>query len=267
MNNQKQILIILLLTFSCLKISATQQVLDVIIYGKEKLFAYLYLPTQLQNSKTKLFGNKTVCESTACSNGYNTRWCIIGNQLYLTDIYSCCYDEDGIKADLKSLFKEKYKDGKVKADWVTSTILAKKGKFIAFRSDFEPIFEKEVEFGFKKGKVLVKNEYVNSKSKVSAYSQDYDKLSNYIYSHINWNIIPVSTSQIRVILQFEANEKGKVSSVKLMRGSSELYNKEAIRVIKGIPEWDVFFSKGKLLHNPWTMAVIFSEENRKMYKK
>jgi hypothetical protein len=61
----------------------------------------------------------------------------------------------------------------------------------------------------------------------------------------------------------DRNEKGKIDSVRILQGYSEVYDKEAIRVIKSIPEWDVIYRHGKLSTTIWSYPVRFDWTNRK----
>ena len=189
--------------------------------------------------------------------------------MYLTGIYSCCYYEDSIKADLTSIFKEKIVDGKVKADWVTGNFISLRGKRLIYNHNMVTggIFEYELRLNFKKGKLTETKLYDNRKSRQSVYSQDQEKLNKHIYSNINWDILPQQDTIVKVSVQFVANENGRIEEAKIRRGYNEIYDQEAVRVIKTIPEWDVYFSKGQLMRIPWNMPVIFSKENREKYGK
>ena len=108
--------------------------------------------------------------------------------------------------------------------------------------------------------------YDNSKSRISIYSQK-EKLHEFIYNNINWDDLPKCEEPISVYLTFSANEFGKIDNVEIKRGDNETFNQEAIRVIKLIPDWDVFFFKGRLFRLPWATPIIFSEENKEKYRK
>ena len=129
------------------------------------------------------------------------------------------------------------------------------------------IYEHEVEFYFVKGILTETKFYDNSKSRQSIYSQDQMKLQEYIYSNINWKILPQKDSIIKVLVKFSANEKGIIDNVEVVRSYDEMYDQEAVRVIKIIPEWDVYFQSEKHMRLPWYMPIIFSEENREKYEK
>ncbi len=51
---------------------------------------------------------------------------------------------------------------------------------------------------------------------------------------------------IKVYVQFSANENGVINSVKVMKGYDTNFDKEVIRVVKSIPEKDVFYRHEKL---------------------
>jgi hypothetical protein len=167
---KKYILTKLFITIGILGAFATPQAPDKLIYKGDTLGVYLKLPNEFYKCDTtiyeidtvpfesincllnvNLFGDKKTCWTTACGNGYWAGWEVIENQLYLTGIYSCCYYEDSIKADLTSLFKEKVIDGKVKADWVTGNFISLKGKRLFYNHDIVNgggIFEYELELHF-----------------------------------------------------------------------------------------------------------------------
>ena len=261
----------LLIVTGFVVVFATPQIPDILIYKGDTLYVYLYLPNEFYKAsilKVNLFGDKKTCKTTACGREYQAKWEIIENQLYLTGIYSCCYYEDSIKADLTSLFKGKVINGKAKADWISSKTFAQGGEKLITLDFYMTVFKKEIEFDFHKGKLLNINIFDTSKSRRSVYSQDTEKLLNFIYANINWDNLPKQKEPIRVITRFSANEKGKVDDVEFVQKSdNEIFNLEAVRVIKSIPDWDVIYNKGQLYRQYFNMPVIFSEENRKKYKQ
>jgi hypothetical protein len=158
-------------------------------------------------------------------------------------------------------------NGRVKADWFTGNIIAPQGELLYYiHMGYESLYEKELEIEFSNGKLVGTKHYDNSKSRQSEFSQNPEKLKNFIYSHIRWESLPKSDNKIiKVIVQFSANENGTVDSVKVMRGYDILFDNEALRVVKSIPDWDVYFRHGILQRMIWTFPIVFSEENRKKY--
>ena len=264
---------------------ATPQSPDILVYKGDTISVYMrLLPDEFYKFDTvnidnfeyvncilniNLFGNKETCYNTACGSGYWAMWEIIENQLYLIDIYSCCHYEDSIKADLTSLFKEQVIDGKIKADWITGKFTSLQGKRLLYDHNMGTggIYEHEVEFYFTKGKLTKTKLYNNSKSRQSVYSQDQRKLQKHIYGNIKWKNLPQKDSIIRVVVEFSANEKGIIDYVEVVRGYNKIYDQEAIRVMKTIPKWDIYFSKGQFMRRKWIIPIIFSKENREKYGK
>ena len=266
------ILFLFLLTFPFVNTFATGQIGDRLIYKGDTLILFSNpLETLLENfsSRPKLFGDKEVCIPTSCWRGYQAEWEIIENHLYLTGVFSCCYSEDGIKADLKTLAGDYYVNGKVKADWVTDYLIAPKGKLIYYVHDaYESLYETEIEFQINKGQLVGTKTYDNSKSKQSVYSQNDEKLKQFIYSNINWNALSIPAGkEIKIFVQFSANENGIIDSAIIVKGYDSQFEKEAIRIVKAIPEWDIYYRHGKHKRIVWTLPIVFSEMNIKQYQK
>lgn len=265
------IIITLFLTINLSRLFATSQIPDMLIYKGDTLSLFanpLEHFNGIDSLRTKFFGTKETCMSTACWRGYTAEWEIIDNQLYLIGIYSCCFYKDNIQADLKFLFGKKYKNKRVKADWFNGKVIAPKGKQIYYiHMGYSSLYETELEFNFEKGKLIETKVYDNSKSRQSEYSKDDKKLKEFIYSNINWDNLPkLEDKVIKVYVEFSANENGVVDSVKIVRKTDPIFEKEAIRVIKLIPDWDVFYRKEKHVRMAWNYPIIFNDENREKYK-
>ncbi len=256
-------------TFSLTNTFATAQVPDRLIYKGDTISIYANPLEQLYKNDTlrpNYFGIKEDCGLSSCWRGYQAEWTIIGDELYLTGIFSCCYEEKKIKADLKLLFGDKCINNKVKAYWVTGDFISPQGKLLYYvHLGYASIYEKEVEFHFKNGKLIGTKTYDNSKSRTSIYREDQKKLREYIYKRINWDTLPQNQDQITIFIQFSANSKGIIDSTKIIRGHNKVFDSEAIRVIKTIPKWDILYSKGQLVRMNWTMPITFNEENRRKY--
>jgi hypothetical protein len=265
-------LILFFLTTSFIRTYATSQIPDILIYNGDTLSIFANPLEQLYDNdsiRPYFFGDKEGCNSTACWRGYVAEWTIINNELYLTGIYSYCYKEDGIKADLRALFGNKFKNGKVKAQWFTGKIISPQGKLLYYvHMGYGSLYEKEIELEFSEGKLLGTKIYDNSKSKQSEYSRYPEKLKEFIYSNVRWGSLPSLENQtIRVYVRFSANEKGIIDSTKVMRGYDSVFDSEAVRVIKMIPNWDIYYSHGEFQRMSFIQPVFFSDEYKKKYLK
>lgn len=266
-------IIFLLLTVFILRTSVTSQISDRLIYNGDTLRLFTNPLEQLYTKELErpnFFGKKTGC-TTAWNDlkGYQANWEIIDNQLYLTGIFSSCYSKDSIKSDLKELFGDEYINGKVKADWVTLNLIAPTGKYIYYLiTTEESVYESEQEFQIRNGRLIGTKTYDNSKSRQSIYSINGNKLMEFIYSNINWSSLPKHEDKIiKVFIQFSANENGKVDSVQVVRSYDSIFDNEAVRVVKAIPEWDIFYQHGKFVRTKWTLPIVFSSKYEEKYKK
>ncbi|MDY0015556.1 MAG: hypothetical protein RBS13_05040, partial [Bacteroidales bacterium] len=91
----------------------------------------------------------------------------------------------------------------------------------------------------------------------------------FINSKIDWDNLPQSDTTVLVLIQFIPEENGKIENVELFREDKDkdIYNQEAVRVVKLIPEWDVYFFKEKAVRMFWVQPISFSKENREKYRK
>lgn len=270
MRSRKHILIIVALIGYSFKVFGTAQIPDKLIFNGDTISIFSnpleQIPT-IDRLRPKLFGSRQGCSSTACWRGYQAEWEIANDELYLIGIYSCCFYEDSIQADLIQLFGNQYKNGRVKANWVTANILSPQGKQLYYvHMDYASLYEKEVIFEVVNGQLKGKITYDNTKSKKSIYSQD-TTLLRFIYSNIEWEKLPKQVKPVRVYVQFSANELGIVDSVKLMKGFDKPFDNEALRVVKSTPEWDVFYRRGQHERRTWNLPIVFSEENKRKFKK
>jgi hypothetical protein len=256
----------------------TAQIPDILIYKGDTLSLFscpLYsYPNQDLVSPKNMFGSKG-CFYTSCWRNYIATWEIVDNKLFLINIRNACYPADGKYvavsykevrdtigrefADLKSLFPDKFKNGKVFADWVSEKIISPKGKLLFYIHDgFESIFEKEIEFTIENGMISSLIEINNSKTRQSKYTTNDKLLINFIQSNIDYTNVPEPSDKIKVVVRvISANDEGKIDSVTILRGFNEIYDREALRVVKLIPDWDVIYRHGKKFNIPWMIPVLF----------
>lgn len=260
--------ILYILIFFSLVAYSTGQAGDIIIWNNKK-YALLSNPLetypQFDLIRKKLFVEIQSKTSTACVRGYIAEWQVINNHLYLTNIFAC--NNHNIKADLNLIFPDKIKDGRINADWVSQILLVPEGKCLYYGNiGYSYIYETEYELTIQNGELVEKQEYDNSKSHVSIFSQKPDSLIKFIDQNIRWNNLPDTIKNpIRIILLLATTDTNK-PEIKILRGSGiKLYDDEAIRVASQIPDWDVYFQRGKVFKIYWSLPVIFSDEKRKKF--
>jgi hypothetical protein len=148
------------------------------------------------------------------------------------------------------------------------------GELIHFiETDVMSIYEKEFMLTLQNGVLTEKKEYDNTKSFKSYYTENSDSFYNFIYSNINWNIIPdLKGKRVSVIFDIRLGETPKIDSVRLVIKRDSVSNEivqELIRVIKSIPHWNVYYKRGEYIGHRfrWTIPVYLDEETRKRYAR
>jgi hypothetical protein len=272
---------ILLFSLIPMNLFGTAQIPDLLIYKGDTFSLYSCplnsFPDQDLIIPKSLFGSSG-CFYTACWRNYVATWEIMNGELYLTKIRNACYptqmrgvgasykgaiQKDSIGsefADLKKLFPRKYINGKVKADWVNEKLYCPQGRLLYYFHDgFQSIYEKEIEFSIENGILIGCKHLDNSKTRKSKYIEDNNLLKEFIYRSIRRENLPESdTIKRRVYVGIiSADENGKIDSVKVLRGVNELYDREAIRIVKSIPEWEVIYRHGKKENRAWTIPISF----------
>lgn len=250
--------------------SATEQIPDILIWKGDTSYIFaapLERHSDINSLRSKLFGEKEADTHTGCGRGYMAEWSIIEDEIFLTNIFSCQYYQDSIKSDLKTLFGDKCKDGRVKADWITGDFTVPKGKIlqrILFGSHF---YEFEVVLTFKEGALIAYKEYDNTKTRISKFIQNQDSLNKFIYSNVDWSKVPdLKDKTIRVLITIHSGATSKADTIFVARASdNEFLTQEALRVAKLIPEWDVYYRLGEVHKQIYTLPINFNEKNRAKY--
>ena len=247
---------------------ATAQYGDILIYKGDTLILFSNPLEQYFESKGKRAINhyELSWTSTACYRGYRATWEIVNDSLYLIRVQKACYSKE---PQYFNLTKEFGAD-KAFANWFSGKALAPKGKLIHYvHSGYDSFYETEIMLTFKDGILTGQVEYDNSKSYKSVFAENRDSLQNFIYRNINWSIIPdLNDESIKVLISIQSGESVKADSITIFRGSdSKVLNEEAVRVIKMLPEWNVYYRKGEVYRMKWIVPLIFNEEKRKKYAR
>lgn len=269
---KKTIAFILIMITNVLITIATPQRGD-IVHWNDSIYRVRPFPLDLlwedvELTSEFLFGIEEKGYSTECGRGYQAEWEIIDNELYLIAIYSCNYYEDSLKADLFRLFPEKCKNGIVKADWVRDDFWLTKGKTIYYDHSLTGnIYEKEIRLTIEDGFIMDSQEFNNlEKSIISVYTENPEVLKEFIYSHINWELVSeLKDNTVKVLVSFQIRKPGKIQNVAIELRAGEPYDSEAKRVVSLIPEWTIYYTHGKYMATYWNIPVVFSEENRNKY--
>ena len=83
-------------------------------------------------------------------------------------------------------------------------------------------------------------------------------LLQYLGKNIKYPTIPQENgTQGRVTVQFVVNKDGSIVDVKVIRGVDPYLDKEAVRVIMGMPKWKPGMQRGKPVRVKYTVPVMF----------
>ncbi len=194
-------LLSILLALLGLEAWATEQEPDILFYqgNKFELYASHSVSSPLESFSQvseKLF-QLYQSGASGCWRQYTAEWVIADGQLYLTKVMSC---ENGkvVNALVEKAINRKFIRGRMKADWVNGIYWGGRGE------KHWRAFENEIKFSFQNGTLVSTQLYISPE----CFFQNKDTLHKFIYSTINWEVLP--DTQHTVAIAFETNENGKV---------------------------------------------------------
>lgn len=262
----------ILFLFSPLFASATGQGADRLIWNGDTLNFFTY-PFNSHPDFIKLrpllFGTDSPPFNTGCWRGYIAEWEILNDTLYLSDLYTCDYPRDKTKADLEHLFPAQLKNGKLPASWFSGNLLIGRGKLLYYTFNYISIYEKETELSMKNGIVIKTQDFDNTQTQLSIYTENPDSLSEFIARNINWRILPdVAKQPKKVFAKILSGAQPRPDSIILLKKADEtILNEEALRVLRLLPSWSCYYKRGKVHRIDYMLPIIFDENRRKKYLK
>ena len=150
---------------------ATAQQPDVIHYeGKKYMLFTNPLESYFKEDERPKFRISQGGISTGNWRGYVATWRVEDDTLYLVGLDSwICKDlrpENCKRADLKELFGDKFRDGKVKADWFTGDLRMPDGEQLRYvHMGYDSVYEREIILDVAAGKITGKQVIDNTKMK------------------------------------------------------------------------------------------------------
>lgn len=262
----------LLFLFFPLFASATGQGADRFIWNGDTLNLYTY-PFNSHPDFTKprppLFETEKPPFNTGCWRGYIAEWELINDTLYLSNLYTCDYPSNKMKANLERLFPSQLKNGKLPASWFSGNLLIGKGKLLYYTSNYISIYEKETELTIKNGVVTKTQEFDNTQTQLSIYAENSDSLLEFIAQNINWKILPDLGKQTKkVFVRILSGSRPRPDSIKLIKKADEvIFNEEALRVLHLLPSWSCYFKRGQVYRIDYNFLILFDDLRRKKYLK
>lgn len=208
---------------------------------------------------------------------YKTEWLIRNDNLYLAKILSL-YGSD-YRLNLQRLFQTEQR--LIFADWVDENIITFNGACIICTGNHwknTSIYPNETVFEFQDGVLLGTTDYRNFILKKSKFlSGDPNYYLNFIYGNINWNKLPdMNGERYQVWISIKPKRNGKLEEVdwentylivgdRIIQDKENIFIKEAIRIAKKIPGWNVVIRQDKILNQGLT--ILFAEEMKEKYAR
>ncbi len=168
---RKLLIALVVLSFLPAAAYATAQVPDIITYeGKKRPLMTNPLESFFKEGERPEFQTSPGVRVTSNWRGYVANWEIEDDTLYLVGLDSwICKDlgpENCKRADLKELFGEKFRDGKVKADWFTGDLRMSDGELLQYvHMGYGSVFERDIILSVAAGKITGKEVIDNTKMK------------------------------------------------------------------------------------------------------
>lgn len=281
-------LFILLLTLSSLNTSASPQLPDYIIFGKDTFATYTllleqYFTKQDKAEQGKLFGlSFRDGASLNCWRGHQAIYRVDNDSLFLVGIIYCG-ERRGGKIDkaasaerMKTIFMDKVVDGRVYIDWFSGDLkFPLTDKVLRWDGVFYTIYEQEKVIGISTGKVLTMEDvenYVDDPGRIDR--KDKNKISDILFKKLkkskwkNKEDIDCSDKYMVTI-----DEQGNVSNVRMLYSDEELekyFEKDEYifcinKVLNALQslKFDIIKDKGKPI--PEDIYIeIWVEENGKL---
>jgi len=194
---RKSAFTILIFLALALKSFATGQIPDLLIVGGDTLRLYANpLELYFTQGYPREFPGLMGCGSTACWRGYQAIWTIIDNKLYLLRIQSCHRAEqcsDTRPANLQQMFGDRFKDGKVFANWVTDSLTAPFGNSLRYvHMGYASTYEYDKLISVKAGNIEFIKDFHNifpDPKRLSRYDDSlmHKTIFNLVDKKIRWN--------------------------------------------------------------------------------
>lgn len=94
--------------------------------------------------------------------------------------------------------------------------------------------------------------------KMPSFPGGQQALMKYLNENIRYPIIAQENGvQGRVFVQFTVRKDGAIDDVQVLRSADPSLDKEAIRLIKSMPNWEPGKQRGKAVHCKFTVPIVF----------
>jgi len=138
-----------------------------------------------------------------------------------------------------------------------SPIAAKKEEPMKLKEPLITCYDTEV---IERDTVAVDSNYIYQVvDRMPQFSKGSDSLSTYVSKNLKWPNTDADV-QGKVILRFVVNTNGSISDIEIIRSLHPVFDAEAIRVIKTLPNFIPGKLNGKVVRAYYVIPIIFRTE-------
>lgn len=260
----KKLLITTCILLSTLALNATPQVPDRLIFKGDTISLYPFLFNQYTASKELSdealeMINDIRINSTAywMRGGCEALFAIESDSLFLMGVYG----KDNRELDLSKVFDKK---SRIFCNWYSGVLEGCSDIRIMPMGFDRGLYSYEVDIYVEGGKVMHTEEFNNTIVESPFIEKGLDFIKNYLDNEIDYKSLPPVEDNIRVIvgLRYVSDPDGKISDddVEIIKGHNEVFDKEALRVVKSIPQWRYVKRRGELYRRQWRVPIVFARE-------
>lgn len=233
------------------------------------------ISTQIEKQRVKK--SKDIETEVILWGNYNTEWLIENDSLYLTKI-SSSYDNEEL-TEFENFFLNN--ENRKYANWVNSSLITFDGQcIVCLRTHHRNtnVYPHEKLLEFKNGVLIGTTDFKNKVLKESKFfAADPNTYQNFIYNNIQWGKLPeLSNKHFQVWVSIEPTKNGKLKKIDLKNtylidysnfidDPENIYIKEAIRITRKIPDWNVIVRHNKILNQG--ISIVFDEHMKKKYAR
>lgn len=262
MNIKLQLAICFILLASI--IEATPQTSDLIIIMNDTVPLYsLPLEKYLEKNNISSEPLEKYGFSTGYYRYYRAIWQIKNDSLFLVDVVSCV--SDTIKIPFNLFFDNMESTEPIFAKWVTDTLWAEIGNNIFYLHEgYGWFYDKEKCLNINQGVLVDINVFdYSDRVFISDLYQNQFKLKEFCCSKIDWNKIPITENEIKIIV-FLGNDTSYVT--KNVTNANKSYEEEALRIVSELKPTKLFqFNREVILS--YNIPIFFSKAIMENCKK
>lgn len=220
---------------------STNQVEDILNYNNKILNLYKSPLELIDSFSFKLFGSELYMTPSFCLKGFEANWIIKADTLYLSDVREC---NSGKTLDdkVEKILNRKFKNGLIKADWVSSRIWAGFGSvpdgLVGFYTSYYPV---EYQLDMKSGYI----EHIDTFSSSDCEYDDPRSLETFLNANFDYKKVNINQINLNLSVLIIVNEFGKIKEASIENPTNTNLDTELIRVLKMVPCRRFYYYKGK----------------------